>query len=825
VLEHRKAKPAYPHAPRGNCCGCGKPGADVRNDRWHLQCWERYQTGANHRAAAERVEGKYQRCVDCGRVDGERVWVDGKAVTVKVERDHVIPLSLYGPKDWHVPRCRAGTGCHDRKSTRDNARTKEWRGKDPTRRAPGRSDRRSMPTTSNRNRPQRSRRSPLAAAPPSVVAVLTRWLFGAAFIAVAVLMFTVPADRWIATVRSLADDAVRIAVVAAVLALAGFIGILWRRRRAQHREDAVYRLTDALAREMQVDPTQLRPRRLRWSSHVPVRGETVYPGSFAENDLDLRARVEARLEGKLGVRLRVEWDTVRNVLRWRPRPVEPERDPGAEVARVEPDPDQMDPGKLAEIRRRVEERIRAKIKGDVRVEWGDTDKHGPKSLRVHYPSSYDDDGDESRYALLDAVNHKAPGRWAATWETEENRVTFDRRPPMPKKIRVPVETVGDGPAWTIPLGVDEHGKEVVWDMRVAPHALVAGATLSGKTVLLRSIIADASARGFVIYLLDPKRIEFASFRGYPGVRAVATSTETMIVGTQMLADEMDTRYTRIEKGEVTEDQLPPVLLVIDEATEFNIRVNAWWKAHKGSGKGNEHPVIERWRSMARLGRSGRIHLLIGVQRPDAKVIGGEARDNYGLRIAVGPMSSDGARMMFSGTDVGRDIPAEAKGRATLQIGQGGKAVEIQCYFTADARVATGDDLAHLEALRARAAKVEHKALPHLDEKLLNAMAAAMMEQYIGDDDFMPAAVRPAIAPPKPQRKATRGWKWTALDDLAEGDTVRIDVDGKLTTVVLTGPPCEVPNRDDVVDLEWRTTNGLNGVTGVPADEEVERRGR
>jgi DNA segregation ATPase FtsK/SpoIIIE-like protein len=370
----------------------------------------------------------------------------------------------------------------------------------------------------------------------------------------------------------------------------------------------------------------------------------------------------------------------------------------------------------------------------------------------------------------------------------------------------------------LPWAIDEHQEVAAWNLKDHPHALVSGATNSGKTVTLRAMIQAAIVRGFIVFIVDPKRIEMAGLRGWPGVRYVATTIEEMIALITILADEMDARYAAIEAGEVDEDHLPAVLLVIDEAREFIDRANAYWKANK-TGTGAEHPVVEKWRSMARLGRSGRIHLLVGIQRPDAKVFGGEARDNYGYRVACGPISDQGAKMMFGRTDVGRDIPVDAKGRATVGLGES-RVMEVQGYNSPDPRKKLEPAERQLvEALRVLATQHASDALQEITPEYVRGVA----EYITGESGRKPRRGVPAATPQQAPRRQIAGWPTAPVDDLDEGDVVILEIDSERTEVTMTAPPVESPDDDTMVEIEYRRTDGRTGVVSIEIDSMVERR--
>lgn len=822
---HRQVRPAYENALPGNCRGCGKPGADYRRNRWHQTCWDNYREGSNYRGAAERREGKHQRCADCGRVTGELAYDRGKPERIKVQRDHIIALALNGPHDWTAPRCQF---CHQDKTTDDNRRVKDWRAKDPRATRANRSPRRkTMPSTPPRSTASRNRSAPPS--PTRPLAAVLRTIAALALIGIATLwLITGSVQGAIDWLEPIGRTALPWAIAAGAIALVVAIASWWIGRVRRAHAEAIYRLKNALSQKLRVAPDIIQIKVKRWRHGIPVRGSAWYSETVDdEPGSQVREDAEQILEHKLGLRLAFEWQHWIDTVHWRPLPED--RSAPAPAVQDDPAPEDAEQAAAEEaaarvdaVKERVEEKVRSLIKAKdpaaVGFTWGPADAIGPKAFTLTYPSSYNDESGDTRQQLVDGVNSKAPGRWRTTWNTEENRVEFERRPPMPDNVLIPVET--DGDPWRLPFGVDEHGDQVVWNLKIHPHALVAGGTGSGKTVTLRSLIQAAVARGFVVFCVDPKRIEMAGLRGWPGVRVVATGVTQMIALVTLLADVMDDRYQAIENGEVSEDQLPPVLVVIDEAREFIDRSNAFWKANK-TGSGQEHPVIERLRSMGRLGRSGRIHLLEGIQRPDAKVVGGEARDNFGFRVALGSMSPEGAKMMFGRTDVGRDIPEEAKGRAT--VGLGNEVIEVQGYNTPDPRKdRTPAAMELLDKLRAQATEHASDALAEITPELIDRLAEELTKGDRGGRGSRSRPTGPAVAAAAPGRKQDTvddGWESCTVFDLAEGEQARIPIDGEMVEVTIV-ELVESAEDDDLVEITYRIGDGDEAVIALDTDEQV-----
>lgn len=255
------------------------------------------------------------------------------------------------------------------------------------------------------------------------------------------------------------------------------------------------------------------------------------------------------------------------------------------------------------------------------------------------------------------------------------------------------------PRAAIPLGMTASG-EYVWIPDYEPHALLAGRTRTGKTSLVRTIVKGLSMRGAEMVLVDPKRSALVDVEHLPGVLRRVTSRNiddiTHVIG--WVERRMYERYDQIESG-TPPDTFPRLVLVVDEGRMLYEVTKTYWnnvekprmvaqaKAAKSPKRpvGTEHPCIEQIRSILRLGGEARISVVLISQQADASWLSTEARQNLGLRVALGNMDDDGLGMMF-GRRVRLDpLPSGAngmpiKGRAYVAT-VGSKPVEMQSFWT------------------------------------------------------------------------------------------------------------------------------------------------
>ncbi len=194
------------------------------------------------------------------------------------------------------------------------------------------------------------------------------------------------------------------------------------------------------------------------------------------------------------------------------------------------------------------------------------------------------------------------------------------------------------------LGKDIAGNPVVADLARMPHLLIAGATGSGKSVCVNSIIISLLLRAtpseLRLILIDPKRIELAGYEGIPHlIQNVVTEPEHVMIALNWAVSEMDRRYKLLQNynvrnlddfnnkikelkeiGEDTEEsKLPYIVLIIDEFSDLIMT----------APREIERPVTR----LAQMARAIGIHLILATQRPSNKVITGLIKANFPARIA------------------------------------------------------------------------------------------------------------------------------------------------------------------------------------------------
>ena len=244
---------------------------------------------------------------------------------------------------------------------------------------------------------------------------------------------------------------------------------------------------------------------------------------------------------------------------------------------------------------------------------------------------------------------------------------------------------------TIPLGVTEGGSTFSWDPTSEPHVLLSGRTRSGKTSLVRTIVSGLSQRGV---LIDPKRCALTDVESLPGVRGRWTSADIAGIAAVIgrVEAHMYDRYDWIEQGG-DPSTLKRLALVVDEGRMLYEVTKTYWNsvekpALRRQGQrpvGSEHPCIEQIRSILRLGGEAHVSVVLISQQADASWLSTEARQNLGVRVALGSMDDEGLGMMFGRRNGVADLPTNPdgspiKGRAYVAV-SGSKPVQMQSFWT------------------------------------------------------------------------------------------------------------------------------------------------
>lgn len=196
------------------------------------------------------------------------------------------------------------------------------------------------------------------------------------------------------------------------------------------------------------------------------------------------------------------------------------------------------------------------------------------------------------------------------------------------------------------LGKDVSGKPWVTDLGRMPHLLVAGATGSGKSVCLNTIIMSLlytnGPDDLKLIMVDPKRVELQIYNGIPHlITPVITKVGETVNALKWALREMDRRYDLLAKfgardlagyNSRVQDRLPYLVILIDELADLMATAAA----------DVEGPIVR----LAQMSRAVGIHLVLATQRPSVDVITGLIKANFPARIAFAVASSTDSRTIL-----------------------------------------------------------------------------------------------------------------------------------------------------------------------------------
>lgn len=201
---------------------------------------------------------------------------------------------------------------------------------------------------------------------------------------------------------------------------------------------------------------------------------------------------------------------------------------------------------------------------------------------------------------------------------------------------------------TIALGKDVAGTPLYADLAKMPHLLIGGATNSGKSMCISSLIASilyrATPRQVRFIMIDPKRVELALWDGIPHLLHPVVKDVKNAAGIFRAAlKEMDRRYVLLQNRQTrnidnynqlvdANDRLPYIVIVVDELADLMMQAAAEIEAS-----------ICR---LAQLARATGIHLVIATQRPSVDVITGTIKTNIPSRIAFAVSSQVDSRTIL-----------------------------------------------------------------------------------------------------------------------------------------------------------------------------------
>lgn len=238
---------------------------------------------------------------------------------------------------------------------------------------------------------------------------------------------------------------------------------------------------------------------------------------------------------------------------------------------------------------------------------------------------------------------------------------------------------------TVAMGYRINNKPLLMDIAKTPHALIAGATGSGKSVCINSILLSLIYKNhpeeLKLLLIDPKMVELAPYNDLPHlVSPVITDVKAATQSLKWAVEEMERRYKLFAKYHVRnitafnkkanyEDRMPKIVIVIDELADLMMMA--------------PQDVEQSIARIAQKARACGIHMLVATQRPSVNVITGLIKANIPTRIAFMVSSSVDSRTILDSGGAERLLGYGDM----LYLGSGmNKPIRVQGTFVSDEEI-------------------------------------------------------------------------------------------------------------------------------------------
>ncbi|MBO5321561.1 MAG: DNA translocase FtsK [Clostridia bacterium] len=243
---------------------------------------------------------------------------------------------------------------------------------------------------------------------------------------------------------------------------------------------------------------------------------------------------------------------------------------------------------------------------------------------------------------------------------------------------------------TVALGRDIGGNAVVTDLAKMPHGLIAGATGSGKSVCINSIIMSilykATPEEVKLLMIDPKVVELGVYNGIPHLLVpVVTDPRKASGALGWAVTEMEKRYKMFadrgvrnvegynkfveESGDEELEKLPHIVIIIDELADLMMT--------------SPKEVEDSINRIAAKARAAGMHLLVATQRPSVDVVTGVIKANIPTRIAFAVSSQIDSRTILDGAGAEKLL---GRGDMLFRFAGAPKPNRIQGCFVSDSEV-------------------------------------------------------------------------------------------------------------------------------------------
>jgi DNA segregation ATPase FtsK/SpoIIIE, S-DNA-T family len=323
---------------------------------------------------------------------------------------------------------------------------------------------------------------------------------------------------------------------------------------------------------------------------------------------------------------------------------------------------------------------------------------------------------------------------------------------------------------TIALGKDVSGASWCYDITRMPHLLVAGATNSGKSVCLNSIVISLlyqnNPEDLRFIMVDPKRVELTVYDGIPHLLTpVITNVPKTINALRWCLNEMDRRFEVLQNfkkrniqsyNASAREKMPYIIFIVDELADLMV----------AAGRDIEASVIR----LAQMARAVGIHLVLATQRPSVDVITGLIKANMPARIAFSVASGVDSKTILDSLGAEKLL---GKGDMLFQTPEISKPKRVQGAYVSDNEIKRivdyikdkGGDFEYVEGVT--------------EKQSVHGIASVGIDGQTGDEDEMLSEARDLIiksgkaSASMLQRRLSLGYARAAriLDELEEAGII------------------------------------------------------
>ena len=283
----------------------------------------------------------------------------------------------------------------------------------------------------------------------------------------------------------------------------------------------------------------------------------------------------------------------------------------------------------------------------------------------------------------------------------------------------------------VPLGKDVSGQLITAELDKMPHLLIAGATGSGKSVCVNSIITSllmkATPEEVRLILVDPKKVELSNYNGVPHLLSPVVTDPKKAAGVlQEVVMEMERRYevfatnnkrnigsynkfakdfNKTAKEGEEKEIMPYIVVILDEVADLMMVAS----------KTVEDCIMR----LAQMARAAGIHMIVATQRPSTDIITGVIKANIPSRIAFAVSSSIDSRTILDTSGAEKLL---GKGDMLFSPMGASSPIRVQGAYVGDDEVARVVDF------------VSHQMEATYDEKYVNAKVQGSIGEASGDDE-------------------------------------------------------------------------------------------